>query len=310
MRKAVSYSNERKQFGKCISEFTAMQYKIGEMARKIFSAESAIYRTGRNIDLKEKELKEGGTPESEIKLKALREYTVECSLMKVYASEVLDYCVDESLQIHGGMGYSVETKIEMGYRDARITRIYEGTNEINRMLSFGELMKKGFQTKEIDIKSITKKIPIQVFLKSIGIQKKSENQMIENFKYLFFILSKYSTDAYGRALEYEQEIIMNLSDILAEILVLESTFLRVENLKNSHPTDDDLKMKENIKKLQFYESNSKIIQSAQVILDSLPNKSFFLKYAIKLFSIKATINPIYLRRKIALHFIKNKEYYL
>ena len=309
MRKAVSYSNERKQFGKYISEFTAVQYKIGEMARQIFSAESAIYRIGRNIDLKEEELKDGGTPSKEVKLKALREYTVECSLMKVYASEVLDYCVDESLQIHGGMGYSVETKIEMGYRDARITRIYEGTNEINRMLSFGELMKKGFQTKEIEIKAITKKIPIQVFLKAIGIQKKSENQMIENFKYLFFILSKYATDAYGRALEHEQEIIMNLSDILAEILVLESTYLRVEKLKNSQQTND-IKMKENIKKLQFYESNSKIVQSAQIIFDSLPKKSILLKYSIQLFSIKPTINPISLRREIALYFINNKEYYL
>ena len=163
LSKAIQYSIEREQFGKSIGEFTAMQYKIGEMARKIFSAESAIYRTGRNIDLKEKELKENKIPKNEIKLKGLREYAIECSLMKVYASEVLDYCVDESLQIHGGMGYSVETKVEMGYRDARITRIYEGTNEINRMLSFGELMKRGFHTKEIDIKSFTKKIPFQIF---------------------------------------------------------------------------------------------------------------------------------------------------
>ena len=207
------------------------------------------------------------------------------------------------------MGYSVETKIEMGYRDARITRIYEGTNEINRMLSFGELMKKGFQTKEIDIKEITKKIPLQVFLKAIGAQKKSKNQMIENFKYLFFILSKYATDAYGRALEHEQEIIMNLSDVLAEILVLESTFLRIEKLKNSEQESDDIKMKENIKELQFYESNSKIIQSAQIIFDSLPTKSFFLKYAIQLFSIKPKINPTSLRREIALYFINNNNYF-
>jgi hypothetical protein len=177
------------------------------------------------------------------------------------------------------------------------------------MLSFGELMKKGFQTKEIDIKAITNKIPFQIFLKAIRMQKKSEYQMIENFKYLFFILTKYTTATYGRALEDEQEIIMNLSDILAEILVLESTFLRVEKLKNSQQTND-IKMKENIKKLQFYESNSKIVQSAQIIFDSLPKKSIFLKYAIQLFSIKPTINPISLRREIALYFINNKEYYL
>ena len=170
-------------------------------------------------------------------------------------------------------------------------------------------MKKGFQTKEINIKAITKKIPFHVFLKAIGIQKKSENQMIENFKYLFFIISKYATDAYGKSIENEQEIIMNLSDILAEILVLESTFLRVEKLKNGQ-NRNDLKMKENIKKLQFYESNSKIIQSAQIILDCLPKKSIFLKFAIKLFSIKPYVNPISVRREIALYFINNKEYYL
>ena len=237
LSKAIQYSIEREQFGKSIGEFTAMQYKIGEMARKIFSAESAIYRTGRNIDLKEKELKENKIPENEIKLKGLREFAIECSLMKVYASEVLDYCVDESLQIHGGMGYSVETKVEMGYRDARITRIYEGTNEINRMLSFGELMKRGFHTKEIDIKSFTKKIPFQIFKSALGIQEKSSSQYLENFKYLFFTLSKYATDAFGRSLEHEQEIIMDLADILAEIYVLESTYLRVEKLKSKEGKD-------------------------------------------------------------------------
>ena len=310
MRKAVSYAKERKQFGKSIGEFTAMQFKIGEMARKIFSAESAIYRTGRNIDLKEIELKESGIPSNEVKLKALRDYTVECSLMKVYGSEVLDYCVDESLQIHGGMGYSVETKIEMGYRDARITRIYEGTNEINRMLSFGELLKKGFHTKEIDVKSVTKKIPIEIFKKIIGIRHKTKIQFIDNFKYLFFILSKYATDVYGRALENEQEIIMNLADILAEIYVLESTYLRVEKLKSQKDKSEEIKMKNNLSELQFYVSNSKILACSTLILDSLPKKSSFLKYLIKLFTQKPDINPTHKRREVALFFINNKNYFL
>ena len=290
LSKAIQYSIEREQFGKSIGEFTAMQYKIGEMARKIFSAESAIYRTGRNIDLKEKELKENKIPENEIKLKGLREYAIECSLMKVYASEVLDYCVDESLQIHGGIGYSVETKVEMGYRDARITRIYEGTNEINRMLSFGELMKRGFHTKEIDIKSFTKKIPFQIFKSALGIQEKSSSQYLENFKYLFFTLTKYATDAYGRALEHEQEIIMDLADILAEIYVLESTYLRVEKLKTTESKDAAFKMKQNICDLQFYEANSKIIQRATSIFDSLPKRHSSLKRVIKSLEILSLIH--------------------
>ena len=310
LSKAIQYSIEREQFGKSIGEFTAMQYKIGEMARKIFSAESAIYRTGRNIDLKEKELKENKIPENEIKLKGLREYAIECSLMKVYASEVLDYCVDESLQIHGGMGYSVETKVEMGYRDARITRIYEGTNEINRMLSFGELMKRGFHTKEIDIKSFTKKIPFQIFKSALGIQEKSSSQYLENFKYLFFTLTKYATDAFGRALEHEQEIIMDLADILAEIYVLESTYLRVEKLKSKEGKDASFKMKQNICDLQFYEANSKIMQCATSIFDSLPKRNSSLKRVIKSLEIKEKVNPMLLRREIAKYLIVNKEYSL
>ena len=310
LSKAIQYSIEREQFGKSIGEFTAMQYKIGEMARKIFSAESAIYRTGRNIDLKEKELKENKIPENEIKLKGLREYAIECSLMKVYASEVLDYCVDESLQIHGGMGYSVETKVEMGYRDARITRIYEGTNEINRMLSFGELIKRGFHTKEIDIKSFTKKIPFQIFKSALGIQEKSSSQYLENFKYLFFTLSKYATDAFGRALEHEQEIIMDLADILAEIYVLESTYLRVEKLKSKEGKDASFKMKQNICDLQFYEANSKIMQCATSIFDSLPKRNSSLKRVIKSLEIKEKVNPMVLRREIAKYLIVNKEYSL
>tara|TARA_B100000767_G_scaffold22293_1_gene19915 strand:+ start:1267 stop:3027 length:1761 start_codon:yes stop_codon:yes gene_type:complete len=310
LSKAIQYSIEREQFGKSIGEFTAMQYKIGEMARKIFSAESAVYRTGRNIDLKETELKENNIPENEIKLKGLREYTIECSLMKVYASEVLDYCVDESLQIHGGMGYSVETKVEMGYRDARITRIYEGTNEINRMLSFGELMKRGYHTKEIDLKSFTKKIPFQIFKSVVGIQEKSSSQYLENFKYLFFTLTKYATDAYGRALEHEQEIIMDLADILAEIYVLESTYLRVEKLKTKESKDAAIEMKQNICDLQFYEANSKIIQCATSIFDSLPKRHSSLKRVIKSLAIKEKVNPMLLRREIAKYLITNKEYSL
>ena len=310
LSKAIQYSIEREQFGKSIGEFTAMQYKIGEMARKIFSAESAVYRTGRNIDLKEKELKENKIPKNEIKLKGLREYAIECSLMKVYASEVLDYCVDESLQIHGGMGYSVETKVEMGYRDARITRIYEGTNEINRMLSFGELMKRGFHTKEIDLKSFTQKIPFQIFKSALGLQKKSSSQYLENFKYLFFTLTKYATDAYGRALEHEQEIIMDLADILAEIYVLESTYLRVEKLKTKESKDAAFKMKQNICDLQFYEANSKIIQRATSIFDSLPKRHSSLKRVIKSLAIKEKVNPMVLRREIAKNLIANKEYSL
>ena len=163
LNKSITYANERIQFNKSISEFSAIQHKIGEMVRLIFASESAIYRTGKNIDEKEEELKKLNLPKNEIKLKALREFAIECALLKGYSTEALAYGVDETLQIYGGMGYSAEAGVEMGYRDARITRIYEGTNKINRMLSFAELMKRAFKTKEVNLQKAGKAIPKIIF---------------------------------------------------------------------------------------------------------------------------------------------------
>jgi alkylation response protein AidB-like acyl-CoA dehydrogenase len=309
LNKAINYAIERKQFGKSISDFTAMQHKMGEMARKIFASESAVYRTGKNIDKKEKELIENDCPKNEVKLKALREFAIECALMKVYSSEVLDFCVDEALQIHGGMGYSAETGIEMGYRDARITRIYEGTNEINRMLAFGELIKRGFQTKELNLKSAGKKIPFSLIKLFFKIKKLTSQQVIENYKHLFLILSKYAADAFGLELEHEQEIIMNLSDIMGETYVAESVYLRVEKLKNLEISSTELEHKENLTRLQLYEANLKIVHCANTIADSLPNtRNKLLRFIIRLLTPQPILNPTKIRRSIAKNLIENKQY--
>lgn len=309
LNKAINYSIERKQFGKSISDFTAMQHKMGEMARKIFASESAVYRTGKNIDEKEQELIENNCPKNEVKLKALREFAIECALMKVYSSEVLDFCVDETLQIYGGMGYSAEAGIEMGYRDARITRIYEGTNEINRMLAFGELIKRGFQTKELDLKSAGKKIPLSLFKQFFKIKKLTSQQVIKNYKHLFLILSKYAADAFGLELEHEQEIIMNLSDIMGETYVAESVYLRVEKLKNLESSSSELEHKENLTRLQLYEANLKIANCANTIADSLPNtRNKLLRFIIKLLTTQPILNPTKIRRSIAKTLIENKQY--
>lgn len=309
LNKAINYAIERKQFGKSISEFTAMQHKMGEMARKIFAAESAVYRTGKNIDNKEAELKKSDCPIHEVKLKALREFAIECALMKVHSSEVLDFCVDESLQIHGGMGYSAEAGIEMGYRDARITRIYEGTNEINRMLAFGELIKRGFQTKEIDLKSAGKKIPFALIKQFFKIGKLTSQQVIQNYKHLFLILSKYSADAFGLELEHEQEIIMNLSDIMGETYVAESVYLRVEKLKKAGKQSSEIEHKENLTRLQLYEANLKIVHCANTIADSLPNtRNKMLRLFIRVLTPQPILNPTKIRRSIAKNLIENKQY--
>ncbi len=184
--KSIQYANERIQFGKPISSFGAIQHKLAEATARTFAAESATYRIGYNIDLKCKELVAQGVDPSQAKLLAIKEFAVECSIMKVHASEVVTYVVDESLQIHGGMGYAVETGIERGYRDARITRIYEGTSEINRMLSVAELFKRAFKNKEIDLQASLKSLPLHLLkgtLPSTSSDKFArEKQLVQNLK--------------------------------------------------------------------------------------------------------------------------------
>lgn len=311
LTKGIEYAIERKQFNKSIAEFTAMQYKIGEMARMIYSTESALYRTGRNIDLKEEALIKEGIPENEVKVKALREYAIECAILKVYSSEVLDYCVDETLQIYGGMGYSVEAGVEMGYRDARITRIYEGTNEINRMLSFAELMKRAFKSKELNLLKAGKKIPGHIFKKLLPFQNKSNSSLIEDFKALFLILSNHTGKLLGLKLADEQEIVMDLADILSEIYIIESLYLRVQKLTIKESTNKEtLAIKESILTLQLYMCRKKINEKAFTILDSLSstkNKKI-LSIIIKLLTKKQAVNPTILRRKIAKYFIQQGGY--
>lgn len=232
---AINYAKERKQFGTSISNFGAIKHKIGEMVTKVFACESACYRAGQNIDDAYNSLVAAGTEPSKAKLKSLEDFAIECAILKVHGSEVLDFVVDEGVQIYGGMGYSAEGPMDRAYRDARINRIFEGTNEINRMLTLDMLVKRAMKG-SIDL--MTPAMSVQKELLSIpdfsaneeeGIFVK-EKKALANLKKAGLMIAGAAVQKFMMKLSDEQEVLMNLADILIECYVAESILLRVEKL--------------------------------------------------------------------------------
>lgn len=234
---AVNYAKERKQFGTSISNFGAIKHKIAEMVVKVYASESACYRAGQNIDDAYVALTAGGMESSKAKLKSLEEFAIECAIMKVHGSEVLDYTVDEGVQIYGGMGFSAEGPMDRAYRDARINRIFEGTNEINRMLTIDMLMKRAMKG-QLDL--MTPAMAVQKELMAIpdfgpaegtGLFVK-EKKALSNLKKAGLMVAGAAVQKFMTKLSEEQEVLMNLADMLIEGYIAESCLLRVEKLAN------------------------------------------------------------------------------
>lgn len=300
--KAVTYAKERKQFDTSIAEFGAIKNKIAQMIVHTFAADSAIYQVGRNIDFKTAEFKQAGESDGEAKLNALREFAVECAILKVKGSENADFVLDETLQVHGGMGYSMETGIEMGYRDARITRIYEGTNEINRMLSVAELTKRHLKSKEINLTQAGKKIPGILFKNMLPFTSTDEAAIIENIKASFLLISGAAGKKLGKKLVDEQEIVMNLADILAEGFLAEAAYLRVQKLKKKSMVESDqIEIMEKAVQVYLYDALDKVRKAGNEIIDAYTegfNKKT-MRYLFGKLTQRYNINAKELRRDIA-----------
>lgn len=232
---AVKYANERIQFNVPISSFGAIKHKLAEMAVKIYACESATYRTAGLIDGMIADLVAKGTDKVQAKLIAAEEYAIECALLKVFGSEVLDYVVDEAVQVFGGTGFSEEYPVARAYRDARINRIFEGTNEINRLLSVGMMVKKSMKG-EIDM--FTPAMAVQKELMSVpdfsGTSSDdyfaAEKKTLANVKKAILMTAGAAVQKFMQDLEKQQEIIMNISDMLIELFACESALLRTERL--------------------------------------------------------------------------------
>ncbi len=232
---SVNYSNERKQFGSFLSAFGAIKHKMAEQVVKMFSTESAIYRASKDVQDTIESLLEQGKSYGEANIGGVAEYEPECALLKVYGSESLDYIVDEMVQIFGGMGFSSEAPADRSYRDSRINRIFEGTNEINRMITVDSVMKKGLkhnielfeQAREL-IANMDNLTCVDFTGDYYSVKKAQTNHL----KKVVLMLLPLAQDTFQRKLMFEEEILMNIADAIMLVYVLESTALRVEKLES------------------------------------------------------------------------------
>lgn len=230
---SVQYANERKQFGKAIAEFGAIKHKLAQQVVRTFATESAVYRASKDIQDNILWMKSEGIEHGRANIEGVADYAIECALLKVYGSEALDFVVDEAVQIYGGMGFSSETPVDRAYRDSRINRIFEGTNEINRLLAIDTLLKRGMKNEFnlFEIARLASDSRNEV-LEIEGLPYFEEKfAIIKNLKKSILMLIPGISEAFGRKLAEEEEVMMNLSDMLMQLYALESTTLRVMKLE-------------------------------------------------------------------------------
>lgn len=232
---AVNYANERKQFGQTIGSFGAIQHKLADMATLAYVCDAALYRAGQDIEDNQHRLLAKGLPEAEAKLKGIEEYAVECAILKVCCSEAMAFIADEGLQIYGGMGYSADAPMEAAYRDARISRIYEGTNEINRMLTVDMLLRKALKG-QLDLVGPAMKVAQELMdIPDFGAEEAeglfaAEKKVLKNLKKATLLVAGAAVQKFATKLEQEQEILMQVADMAIEVYVLESAILKTEKL--------------------------------------------------------------------------------
>ncbi len=307
---AIQYANERKQFGTPIASFGAIRKKIAEMATATFVSEAGTYRAGQNIQDKINELIDNGTNHQVAELKGVEEFAVECSILKVFVSDITQKIADEGIQIYGGMGFSEDAPMEAAWRDARIGRIYEGTNEINRLLSVGMLIKRTMKG-EIDLLSPAMAIAKELMgIPSFDIPDYSEymseeKALIANLKKVFLMVSGAALQKYMMEIEKQQHLLLNASEILNQIYMAESAILRAEK----HFDTDSVEAA--MARLNLYKAVESIITAAKegIISFAEGDEQRMMLSGLRRFT-KYTNHPnvVALTEKIAAHFIEKGRY--
>ena len=307
---SLSYSTERKQFGVSINTFGAIRKKLAEMATGAFVSEAGSYRAAKNVEDKIEELVAGGMNHEQAELKGVEEFAVECSILKVFVSDLAQHTADEGIQIYGGMGFSEDTPMESAWRDSRISRIYEGTNEINRLLAVGMLIKRAMQGK-IDLLTPAKNVAKELMsIPSFDIPDYSEymseeKEVIKNLKKVFLMVSGSALQKYMMDIEKQQHLLLNASEILNQIYMAESAILRAEK----HFSTDSVEAA--MARLNLYKAVEIITTNAKegIVSFSEGDEQRMMLAGLRRFTKYVnTPNPIALTEKIAAHFIEKGFY--
>lgn len=312
---AVEYANVRVQFNTPISKFGAIRSKLAEMATSIYADEAASYRASKNIEDRINLRKENGSSHQEAELKGVEEFAIECSILKVAVSEDIQKCSDEGIQIYGGMGFSADSPMESAWRDARIARIYEGTNEINRMLSVGMLIKKAMKG-HVDLLGPAKAVADEL----TGIPSfetpdytqllAEEKAILKRLKKVFLMVAGSAAQKYGEELDQHQQILLASADILIETYMAESAILRVE--KNAmRYGEDSQKVQIAMAKLRLYKAVDKINEKAKegIISFAEGDEQKMMLMGLKRFTKYENYpNIVELRNSIADRIIEDNKY--
>ncbi len=312
--RSVAYSTERRQFGVSINTFGAIKSKLAEMAIRTYVSEALCYRAGQDIEDRINALIADGMNETEAKLKGVEAFAMECAIAKIHGSEVLDYVVDQGVQIYGGMGYSAEAPMEKAYRDARISRIYEGTNEINRMLMVGMLLKRAMKG-EVDLfgpaMAVAAELTAVPSFETIDTSElfAAEKEVLKKLKKVFLMVGGKAAMALQDRIEDEQEIMMNLADVMIEIYAAESAVLRTEKLVSLRGQDA---CTHQIAMSQVYlaEAVDKINAAAKEAIASFTkgDEQKVMLMGLKRYTKADLVNTKELRRQIADYMIAQGKY--
>jgi len=310
----VKYANEREQFGRPISKYGAIRTKIGKMATWVYAAESANYRAAQNITDTIKDNIADGMEKYQATLKGIEQFAPECALLKVAGSDCLDFVVDESVQIHGGMGYSAEAQVERAYRDARINKIFEGTNEINRLLLVNMILKKGMKG-EMDLMGPAMKVAgelmsVPSFGETSDRMFDAEKKVLEGFKKAILMVAGSAVQKLMATLAKEQEILMNCADMMIDLYLAESTLLRVEKLIGMRG-EEKCKVQIAMAQAFIYDAADRVNKAGKDAINSFTegDEQKMMLMGLKRFTKHAPFNIKEANQTIAVSLIEKGEYF-